>query len=192
MIKSLVKKRKQYTTMIVIYKKRRENLRLRFGVTPDLWRKGPLPSRYLKRVFRLHKQIHRFKCRIKRLDAMWDKIFRLERTVAAFTGENIKDQNNLYVRKSSMSAKYRSIRTAKYLYYKFGLENGIPAKPLREYIGVPDTITAQPTRYRKSFTNLINKSPEKRELWDKFKVFYEQSAESGQISINHNKRSTAA
>jgi hypothetical protein len=176
MAKEFLEKRKKYVTMIVIYKTRREKLREKHGIV-DLFRSGKLPESYTTKAHKLTKRIKDFKDIIKRIDKVWDKIYALEKAVTAFTGQNIKNQNGRNVK--------IEIRQAKYLYYKFGLENGIRGKELRQYIGVPDSNWSQPLKFRGRFTKSFVDHPENKEMWMEFKRFYDNAIKNGEISLRH-------
>lgn len=158
--------------MIHTYKTRREILRRKYGIT-DLFHSGKLPPGYTKRAYKLQKQIRNYKEIIKRLDKVWDKIFLLEKVVVAFTGQKIK---------YTFRQNDKELRIAKYLYYKFGLENGIRGLELRQYLGVPYSNRFQPLKFRARFTKSFQSVPENKELWIRFKRFYEQSVKDAVFS----------
>lgn len=100
---------------------------------------------------------------IRRLDRRSNAIIALANHIAYFTAYNVKGSGS---KKGSMG-----IEQAKGLFCKWGMENGIPGISLSEYMGHKDNEMA--SRIRMRFTKSFQKKPENKELWDRFKLYYD-------------------
>lgn len=110
-------------------------------------------------------KIKTWKRQIKRMEIAEAKVIALGNAIVIFTGMNIK--NSGYTGKT-----YDRLRQAKSLFYKYGLENDISGKLLREYVGAERD--SQPAEYRRNFTRLFETHPEYRELYNRFKIYIEE------------------
>lgn len=146
----LADKRKKYYTMIYTYKKRRKVIK----------------DEYLKKSRVYNEKIRIWNRAIRRIDSLSERIGKIENIVFMFTGQRI-------IKKTGYKVP-EEIKTAKCLYYKFGLENGIRAKELREHLQIEFTKRNEPTRYRRMFTKSFQNNPQNKEIWTQFKSFYEQ------------------
>lgn len=157
-------KRKRYYTMIKQYQ-------IRLAATKEKY--GLKSERYKRSRIKLDKKIKIWKQAIRRIDNLHNKIHSIERAVLEFTGIRIIGQ--VHTPKNRVS---EDLRLSKFLYYKFGLENGIRGMELREYMGVPQTMEKQPYSYRREFTNSFKTTPGNKEKWLQFKSFYERYSQS--------------
>jgi hypothetical protein len=150
--------------MIWIYNKRRTELRERFGITVVHNGHTKLPDEYKKQSAKLNKKIGAWNREIRKIDMKTKKIIKLKRSVEMFTGEDIDNQVGYRVPES--------VKLAKCIYYKFGLENGLLGTLLSECIG---SQVQQPRKYRKMFTKSFTTTPKNKEVWLRFKAFYDKN-----------------
>lgn len=160
----LSKRRKKLYEMIWIYKKRRTELREKFGVTVIHNGHKKLPDEYKKHSSVLNKKIGIWNREIRKIDMKTKNIMKLKKAVEIFTGQNISNQIGHNVSES--------VKIAKCIYYKFGLENGLLGTLLSECIG---SQPQQPRKYRKRFTQSFTTNPKNKEIWLQFKAFYERN-----------------
>lgn len=156
-------KRKRYYTMIWLYKKRRQELRARYGITVLHNGHRRLPDEYKEKAKRLNKKIGSWNREIRKIDTITGKVNKLKKAVMDFTGEDIHNQVGLKVPET--------VKMAKFIYYKFGLENGIMGILLSNEIG---SHARQPSIYRTRFTRSFKTIPENKQKWLDFKDFYER------------------
>jgi hypothetical protein len=153
---SLRIKRESCYFKIQTYKKRREALRNKYP--PVSFSPGPTyPPEYHEAVKRINLKIKLWSRQIKRIDMRTNQIIALGNAVAIYTGKNVKQSNH---------SKLEGMKLAKSLFYKYGLENKIPAKELREYVGA--NRINQPTDYRREFTLSFRTKPENKQQWLNF------------------------
>jgi hypothetical protein len=163
MSKSWAEKRKRYTEMIGMYTRRRQELRKKYGVT-TVHRHLPAAYRRTARIYMI--KMMTWKTAIRKIDKTVFKISNLERAVFEFTDVRIAEHKGMKVK--------GDVWIAKALYYKFGIESGITGVNLRSYIGLGILeVKREPGLFRSRFTRSFSTNPENKELWIRFKVFYE-------------------
>lgn len=157
----LADKRKRYYTMIWMYKKRRDELRKQFGITVVHNGHKKWSDEYKEKSKNLTRKIGTWTRQIKRIDDLTEKLHKIEMAVIHFTGQQISGQVGQKVTSS--------VKLAKSIYYKFGLENGIEGTILCGKIGSHEK---QPSIYRTRFTKSFQTNPKNKEIWLQFKDFY--------------------
>lgn len=165
---SLIKKRNKYYKWAWMYEKRREDLRVKLGLQynlPPTKAVAHLPE-YKKRAAIFTKKIKQWKYSLRQIDKRRDSIVFLEKSVKLFTGSSVRGNAKVV----------QGAKLAKSIYYKFGIENGLRGKDLMEHIGGKREL--QPMEYRRSFTQSFHTNPENKELWLRFKKFYERRLEA--------------
>lgn len=108
----------------------------------------------------MSRKIKLWKTRVKIIEMSQEKVIAIGNVVATFTGYNIKN---------SQDSDLEGVKKAKYLFYKYGMEDGISGKLLREYVGSEDN--TEPSKYRMKFTRSFQKHPENSELYHRFKAY---------------------
>lgn len=162
---SLIKKRNRYYSMRYTYYQRRRELRIKFNLNPD-W-PTRVPQGYNKIAGIYNRKIKHWTRLMKRLDRIRDEIIVIEKAVKRF----------IDIPTLTGNARYNTeLQKAKWLYYKIGLESGYQGKDLREHIKAADK--DQPARCRTKFTKSFQTKPENKELWLRFKRFYERGLEA--------------
>lgn len=149
--------------MVFIYKKRREKLRQKFGVSKMCPFRYPMPAEYGESTKAINYKISRWNKQIRKLKSLEGTLNNLELAVVGFTGVKINKQKGYKVSEE--------VKLAKSLYYKYGLENGISPIELMSYIWM--TNREESTKYRTRFTQSFSTTPENKQTWLEFKKYYE-------------------
>lgn len=98
---------------------------------------------------------------IKAIDKKSKEVARLYRIVAQFVGYG-------FIRRRVRGEH----KIGKAIYYKYGMESGMQAIDLRQYIGM--SREGQPWQYRIWFNKSFDTNPEYRDIWNRFKQYIEQ------------------
>lgn len=96
-------------------------------------------------------------------------LYRIGAVIQEFTGQNPRGS-------ASKVKKYRiGLRKQKYLarlfFYKYGMDKGISYKDLQSFTGDRNFCNAY--RLRKAFIKRVNNSPDKKDLYNRFKRYLE-------------------
>lgn len=161
---SLIKKRNKYYKYIWEYVKRRDKLRLKYYNSVQKPRQSNVP--YSTTVTLYNNKLRHWRRQLVKLDKIRDNIVFLETTIKQFFGKSIKYVN---VPDHILSIPHC-------IYFKFGIEQGLSGTHLSEHIRFEKIWNA--SRYRKEFTNSLQTNPENKELWLRFKKFYERRLEA--------------
>lgn len=162
MRKTIAERKQAYVTKLFTYKVRREELRTKLNVNPLLRRKSyVIPKEYYIAVKNLNSKILIWSKGLKRIDKTIAKLKILEKTVTNFTGTRIK----------GITINNELLKTAKNLYYKYGLEHKFRGRDLTDFIQVH--YRQEATRYRTRFTASWENKPENKQLYLNFKTYYE-------------------
>lgn len=157
------------------YKKRREVIRERYGYKPEGYR-GKASNSYKRAVFNINTKISYWNRKMRELTEMRNKIETLGRAIKEYTGYNVKN---------SYSDKDRQLNSARKLFAKYGMENGIPGVLLGEYIGNDKKhYTAE---LRERFNTSIPTHPENSDLYIRFQRYMEDIEASVIINSKNNK-----
>lgn len=118
--------------------------------------------KYRQTIVRINRIINNDKREIIRIDQRSAKIKILVEAVKAFTG----------IRGLKGSTRYiKTLKLARGLFYKYGIENKIRSSNLRDYIGAKRNNPGFDCR--KWLTKEIKDSPDTRQVWENFKRFME-------------------
>lgn len=141
------------------YKQRREEKRKKFGVVNG----RRAPEEYKIAVHNINNKIRNWEKSIRMIDKRNNQMIAIANHIAYFSGINVKNSVNYTSQKHKL---------ARNIFYKFGLENGIPATCLASYVGATrgDTVA----RGRKRFTKTFSTHPENKQKWLNFKNYYEE------------------
>lgn len=174
MQRSLIKTRANIQSNIWTYEKRREKLRIKYGITRQNINSTEGHPEYSKAVEKINDKIRSWNRRIRVIDELSNKIVALGNAVALFTGYNVKDSGN--------ARGNERLILAKSLFYKYGLEHKISGKHLREYVGAKHI--KQPADYRRNFTRLFSTATAAKNRWTAFNSYLEFESE-GKIGNLH-------
>jgi len=141
------------TSHIEMYRRRRKEYEDRYKATN--------PEQYRKLCKSIWRAMDNWRRQIKRLDEKEKVVKSLYTKVKEFTG---------YYPSGTTRDKRRVL--ARGLYYKWGMENGIPGNYLRMQAGHTRVLT--PSNTRMKFTRSLSTSPENRTIWKNFKKFMEE------------------
>lgn len=145
------------------YKKRREEVRKKYGVVNG----NAAPEEYKNRVVNLNRKIRLWSKTLKVIDKRNNQLMAVANCLSYFSGINVKD---------SIKEDTPRHRLARNLFYKYCLENEIPATCVAEYVGATrgDTVA----RARLTFTGTIQKDEEKWQTWQNFKRYMQEQIEN--------------
>lgn len=145
-----------YERKMHVYKARREEHRARFGVENG----KKAPEGYKLAVANINKKIRSWEHTIDDIEKRRNKTIALANDIALFMGITVKN-----------IGASREIRPmlAKFIFCKYGMENGIPGVHLAEYMGIN---TRQASYLRMSFTKKLGQR-EYKEMWERWKKFLE-------------------
>lgn len=143
MRKKIYEIRKNYVKWIWQYKKRRDVM--------------------LEHQKEMTQKIKIWKRQIKRMDDRKARIIALGNAIAMFTGLNVKNSNGSVT---------EGMKEAKSMFYKYGLENGMIATELEDYIATEEM--GQASKYRRNFNRSFEANPSKRDVYTRFKEQYER------------------
>lgn len=135
----LAKKRGNLYRKVIIYTERRE--------------------RWKKKLKRVQSQINNYNLSIARIDKKTKEI----RSIA----NGVKSFKNIRSLRGGVIGEKRTIEKA--MFYKYGLENGIKAINLKDYMG--STYNGVALNYKRWYDKMINKNVTYRQEWENFKQY---------------------
>jgi hypothetical protein len=147
--------RKQYYKMIWAYKKRRLAMRVKYGYTTP---------KYKQAVKRINKKLMSWRQEIKRIDKRNLAIEALIKSVNQYFDVDIR-----------VKSKKREILLARYVYYKFGLEEKIyRSKGTHLSKALNRKMPREASMRRLTFTRTFKTTPSNQQAYHNFKSYMEQ------------------
>lgn len=134
-----------------MYMKRMENLKNEYSESSPFYKARLEALRYKIRIWK--KAIQRIEAKELQINDLVDKI-------EAFFGFSLRNTAN---------SQTKEVVTAKKIFSKYGMENGIKGRTLSRYLGYVDEDTA--SKFRKQFTRSFIEHPENKELFNRFKNY---------------------
>jgi len=135
------------------YVKRREQLRLKYGVEE----RKKAPEEYKKAVKTINNRLDLWRRKMVDIDKRRIQTIAIANAVACFTGFDVKN---------SVDKKTNDYNISRSLFIKYGMESGITGVLLAEYVGTTNRSYA--SNVRLSFTRSFATNPDNRELYKRF------------------------
>jgi hypothetical protein len=146
-------------TRIFTYKQRRDEVRKQYGVVNGI----KAPNGYKARVKRLNNKIANWRKVIAEIDKRNNKVMAIANHISYFMAKQVKN---------SATSTDKTMILARCIFCKYGLENGIPATYLSDYIGYSrgDTVARMRLKFNEHLR--LNKQPY-RDIWNRWKLYME-------------------
>ncbi len=165
----LAKKRDAYVHNINIYKRRREELRKRYGYIRGQKNNGE----YNAKVKNLTKKIWQWGLYIRRINKQIESIVHLIDFINEYADVDLRNERPPKPFMWRNESEISGVILGYSLYYKYGVEKRLPIYGLRDYVG--SKASHEPYRYRMGFTKSFKKNKTNKQTWENFKQQYEQS-----------------
>jgi hypothetical protein len=161
------KDRANITSNIWEYQRRLKIVKERYNVKPGRHNDRAKLLLYFIESKKIKKSIRRWKRAIMAIDKRSNQVIAIGNHLCYFTGINVK---------GSAANMEERFRIARGIFYKYCLEHNIHGTVVSDYVGSHQNTAA---KGRINFTNSFQKHPEKRELYNRFKLYMEDIESQG-------------
>lgn len=162
-MKRTFESKKDYVAAIHVYEKRREKLRKKYGVTRRT-SKNPNLAIYGEQVFRINRKLDGWRNAVRRIDRVNNRLSEINSLLKKFMGISVKNVG--FPR--ALYYKRPEIVIAKRIFFKYCLENGLPARYIALYT---NSTSPTPARVRIYFTRSFKTNLYHREIYHEFLDF---------------------
>ncbi len=164
----LATKRDSYVHNINIYKRRRDELRKKYGFIKGEKKK----TEYGVKCKNLTVRISRWNFLVKRINKKISDVLELIEFVKEFTGVDLtKEKPETFT--WATQKELPPVLLARCLYFKYGVERKLSQYALIDYIGSKSH--TMPYEYRTAFTKSFRTNKAHKQIWQNFKKQYEVS-----------------
>lgn len=156
-----------YQQKMFIYEQRKKERKAKLIKMYGRWKGGcGVPEHETATIKRLTIKINNWRKMERIIEERRIKVIALANHIAYFSGFSIK---------GSAMSRLPIANTMRGIFCKWGIENGIRGIILAEYIGYNNRYWASKTRL--TFTRSFTKNKQNKELWERFKLYYQDQLE---------------